>query len=145
MKLGFSYKHGLATLVTLTWLILTVACLRRASSWTITRPSSRQCDNPTWSHTALLSRLHARCRSPFWTHNRRVGCWGGALWRACILTMSQWPSGLTTCLLLVTRGPGSEPLEGLEWNWDSPVRVVLLQSKQCTPFPSAYVNVGSPW
>jgi hypothetical protein len=36
--------------------------LRRASSWTVTRPSCWQCDNPTWSHTAFLSRFHARCR-----------------------------------------------------------------------------------
>jgi hypothetical protein len=35
------------------------------------------CDNPTWSHTAILSRFHARCRSLFWLHN---------LWRACNLT-----------------------------------------------------------
>jgi hypothetical protein len=38
--------------------------LRRASSRTITRPSCRQCDNPTWSHTVLSFRFHARCRSP---------------------------------------------------------------------------------
>ncbi len=40
--------------------------LRRASSRTITKPSCRQCDNPTWSHTAFLSRFHAHCRSYFW-------------------------------------------------------------------------------
>ncbi len=38
--------------------------LRWASSRTITRPSYRQCDNPTWSHTVLSFRFHARCRSP---------------------------------------------------------------------------------
>jgi hypothetical protein len=54
--------------------------LRCALSRTITRPSCRQCDNPTLSHTAFLSWFHARCRSPFWLH------WGGALWRACNLT-----------------------------------------------------------
>jgi hypothetical protein len=59
-------------------------CLRRASSRTITRPSCRQCDNPTWSHTALLSWFHVRCRSSFTTDI--VSCWGGALWRACNLT-----------------------------------------------------------
>ncbi len=53
---------------------------------TITRPSCRQCDNLTWSHTAFLSRFRARCRSHFRLHNRRSGCWGGALWRACNLT-----------------------------------------------------------
>jgi hypothetical protein len=26
-----------------------------------------------------------------------VGCWGGALWKACNLTMSHWSSGLTLC------------------------------------------------
>ncbi len=64
--------------------------LRRASSRTVTRPSCWQCDNPTWSHTAFLSRFHARCRSRFRLHNRfttdGVGCWGGFLWRACNLT-----------------------------------------------------------
>ncbi len=60
--------------------------LRRASSQTITRPSCRQCDNPTWSHTALISQFHARCRSPFRLHNRRSQLLGGALWRACNLT-----------------------------------------------------------
>jgi hypothetical protein len=45
-------------------------------------------DNPTLSHTALLSRFHACCRSAFWLHNRhsrQLGGWG-ALWRACNLT-----------------------------------------------------------
>ncbi len=51
-------------------------CLQRASSQTVTRPSCRQCDNPTWSHTAFLSRFHARCRSSFQLHNHEVGCWG---------------------------------------------------------------------
>jgi hypothetical protein len=51
-------------------------CLRWTSSRTVTRPSCWQCGNPTWSHTAILSRFHA------WI----VGCWGGALWRACNLT-----------------------------------------------------------
>jgi hypothetical protein len=39
--------------------------LRQASSRTITELLCRQCDNFTWSHTALLSRFHARCRSSF--------------------------------------------------------------------------------
>ncbi len=51
--------------------------LRWASSQTITRPSSRQCDNPTWSHTAFLSRFHARSRSPFRLHNWRSPLLGG--------------------------------------------------------------------
>ncbi len=60
--------------------------LRRALSQTITRPSCRQCDNPTWSHTALLSWFHAGCRSPSGFTTDRVSCWGGVLWRAYNLT-----------------------------------------------------------
>jgi hypothetical protein len=59
--------------------------LRRASSQTPTRPSYRQCDNPTCSHTALLSRFHVRSRSSFWLHNRHSRLLGGALWRSCNL------------------------------------------------------------
>jgi hypothetical protein len=46
----------------------------------------RQCDNPTWSHTALLSRFHARCRSSFQLHIRHRRQLGGALCRPCNLT-----------------------------------------------------------
>ncbi len=60
--------------------------LRRASSQTITRPLCRQCDNPTWSHTALLSQFHARCRSPFRLHNRRSWLLGGSPVESCNLT-----------------------------------------------------------
>ncbi len=61
--------------------------LRQALSQTITRPSCWQCDdNPTWSHTALLSWFHAGCRSPSGFTTGRVSCWGGVLWRACNLT-----------------------------------------------------------
>jgi hypothetical protein len=59
---------------------------RRASFRSITRPLYPQCDNPTWSYTALLSRFHARCRSSFQLHIHIVGYWGGAIWRACNLT-----------------------------------------------------------
>jgi hypothetical protein len=78
--------------------------LRWASSRTITWPSCRQCDNPTWSHTALLSRFHARCRSSFRLHNRRRRLLGGgrrspieSLQFHCIHTMSHWSSGLPVC------------------------------------------------
>ncbi len=75
--------------------------LRWASSRTVTRPSCRQYDNPTWSHTAILSRFHARCRSPFRLHNRRSRLLGGSpvesLQSHMILTMSHWSSGLTLC------------------------------------------------
>ncbi len=84
-------------------------CLRRASSQTITRPSCRQCDNPSWSHTAFLSRFHARCRSPFQLHNRRSWLLGGSPVESLQslhshhVSLVQW----TTCLLPVTRNPGS--------------------------------------
>ncbi len=72
--------------------------LRRASSKTVTRPSCRQWDIPTWSHTALLSRFHARCRSPFRLHNWHSQLLGGSpvesLQSHCIHTMSHWSSGL---------------------------------------------------
>ncbi len=61
--------------------------LGRALSPTVTRPSCRQCDNPIWFHTALLSQFHARRRSSFRLHNRHSRLLGGgALWRACTLT-----------------------------------------------------------
>ncbi len=103
--------------------------LRRASSWTITRPSCRQCDNPTWSHTAFLSWFHARCRSPFRLHNWRSWLLGGSsvesLQSHFILTMSHWSSGLPVCFpsqetqVQIARGV-------LMWNWDSPVSNVSL-------------------
>ncbi len=75
---------------------------RRASSWTITRSSCWQCDNSTWSHTALLSWFHARCRSPFRLHNRWSRLLGGgspvgSLQSHFILTMSHWSSRLPVC------------------------------------------------
>ncbi len=51
--------------------------LRRVSSWTVTRSSCRQCDNLTWSHTALLSQFHARCRSSFQLYIRHSLLLGG--------------------------------------------------------------------
>ncbi len=61
--------------------------LRRASSRTINRPSCWQYDNPTWSHTALLSQFHARCRFSFRLHSRHSRLLGGGtLWRAWNLT-----------------------------------------------------------
>ncbi len=77
-------------------------CLRRSSSQTITRPSCRQCDNPTLSHTALLSRFHARCRSSFRFHNRHSRLLGGgspmeSLQSHCIHTQFHWSSGPPVC------------------------------------------------
>ncbi len=71
--------------------------LRRASSWTVTWPSCWQCDNPTWSHTALLSLLHIRSRSSFPLYNHIIGRWGGStvesLQSHCIHTQFYWSSG----------------------------------------------------
>ncbi len=111
--------------------------LRRASSRTITRPLCRQCDNPTWSHTAFQSRFHARCRSPFWLHNQRSQMLGGSpvesLQSHFILTMSHWFSGLTLCF--PSQGTWVQiPLGVLMWNRDSPVSVVSL-----------HIFIRKPW
>ncbi len=103
-------------------------CLRRASSQTITRPSCWQFDNPTWSHTALLSRFHACCRSPFWLHNWRSRLLGGSpvesLQSHFILTMSHWSSGPPVCFL--SQGTRVQISCGvLMWNRDSSVLLVL--------------------
>ncbi len=97
---------------------------------TVTRPSCRQCDSPTWSHTAFLSRFHACCRSPFWLHNRRSRLLGGSpvesLQSHMILTMSHWSSGLPVCF----PPQGSQiqiPWGVLMWNQDSSVSVVSPQ------------------
>ncbi len=77
--------------------------LRRASSRTITRPLCQQCDNPTWSHTALLSRFHARWRSSFRRHNGHSPLLGGSsvesLQSHCIRTQFHWSSGTPVCFL----------------------------------------------
>ncbi len=101
---------------------------------TVTRPSCRQFDSPTWSHTAFLSRFHDCYKSPFRLHNRPSRLLGGSpvesLQSHMILTMSHWSSGLT-CLLPVTRVTSSNLLGGLMWNRDSPVSVVSLQTHGC--------------
>ncbi len=60
-----------------------------------------QCDNPTWSHTALLSWFHARCRSSFRLHNRHSRLLGGSpvksLQSHCIHTQFHWTSGSPDC------------------------------------------------
>jgi hypothetical protein len=70
---------------------------------------------PTWSHTALLSRFHARCRSSFWLHNHRVSCSRGEpcgepliSLRSHYVSLVQW----TTHLLPVMRDPGSNSQGG---------------------------------
>ncbi len=105
--------------------------LRRTLSWTVTRPPYGQCDNPTWSHTAFLSRFHAHCRSPFQLRNRRSRLLGGSpvesLQSHFILTMSHWSSGLPICF--PSQGTQVQiPSGALMWNRDSPVSVVSLQA-----------------
>ncbi len=74
--------------------------LRQASSPTVTRPSCRQCDNPIWSHTALLSRFQSHCRSFFWL-NWYSRLLGGSLVESlqslCIHTQFHWSSGPPLC------------------------------------------------
>ncbi len=88
--------------------------LRRASSQTVTRPSCWQCDNPTWSHTAFLSRFHARCRSFFQLHNRQSWLLGGSpvesLQSHFILTMSHCPVDYPFASR--HKGPGFKPPGG---------------------------------
>ncbi len=104
--------------------------LRGASSRTITRPWCRQCDNPTWSNTALMSWFHVRCRTPFRLHNRQSQLLGGSpvesLQSHFILTISHWSSGLPVCF--PSQGTRVQIPRGvLMWNQDSAVSIVLLQ------------------
>ncbi len=123
--------------------------LRRASSRTVTRPSYRQCDNPTWSHTAFLSQFHARW-SPFRLHNRWSRLLGGSpvesLQSHFILTMSHWSSGLPVCF--PSQGTQVQiPWGVLKWNQDSPVSDVSLHTyiyhahtPQYPPPPNTYLH-----
>jgi hypothetical protein len=88
--------------------------LRWDSSQTVTRLSCWLCDNPTWSHTALLSWFQARCRSSIWLHNRHSRLLGGALWRACNLTaFTHSSTGLAVHLFASCHeGPGFNPQGG---------------------------------
>jgi hypothetical protein len=76
-------------------------CLKRALSQTVTRSLCRQCDNPTWSHTALLSWFHACCRSSFRLTNRHSQLLGGrpleSLQSHCIHIQFHWSSGPPVC------------------------------------------------
>ncbi len=81
---------------------------------TITRPSCCQCDNPTWSHTAFLSRFHPHCRSPFRLHKRQMAAGGEPYAEPAIslhfhhVSLVQW----TNHLLPITRDLGSNPQGG---------------------------------
>ncbi len=104
--------------------------VRRATSRTVTKPSCWQCENPTWSHTAFLSRFHTRCSSSFRLHNLRSRLLGGSpvesLQSHFILPMSHWSSGLPVCF--PSQGTHVQISRGvLMWIRDSLVSVVLLQ------------------
>ncbi len=89
--------------------------LRRASSRTITRPSCRQCDNPTWFHTALLSLFHAHCRSSFRLHNPHSRLLGGEPCGAPAISLHSHTVSLVQWvnpLLPVMRNPCSIPRGG---------------------------------
>jgi hypothetical protein len=107
--------------------------LRQVSSQALTRLSCRQCDNPSWSHTALLSRFdgfNLAAGPPFGFTTDIVGCWGWALCRPVIslhsytVPLVQW----STRLLPVMRDPGSIHRGVLMWDWDSPVSVISQQN-----------------
>ncbi len=101
--------------------------LRRASSWTVTRPSCWQCDNPTWSHTALLSGFTLAEGPPSGFTTDIVGCWGGALWRACYLTAFIHSS--TGPPVYLSWGTWVQSPGGIVmWNLDSPFNIGLLQA-----------------
>jgi hypothetical protein len=123
--------------------------LRRASSQTVVRPSSWQCDNPTWSHTALLSRFHTRCRSSFRLHNRHNWLlWGSpvdSLQSHCIRTMSHWSSGLPICFPSWGTQVQSQGGGVLVWNWDSPISIVSLQGLQCIILYEPNLSLGQPF
>jgi hypothetical protein len=78
--------------------------LRRASSRTITRPSYQQCDNPTWSHPSLQVSLPAS--QPTESAAGGEPCGEPAISLLSYhVSLVQW----TTCLLPITRDPGSNP------------------------------------
>ncbi len=104
-------------------------CLRWASSRNVIKLLCWQCDNPTWSHTALLSQFHARCRSSFWLHNQHSRLLGGSpvesLQSHCIHTHSSI-GPVVQLFASCYEGHGSIPRGVLLWNQDSPVSTVLL-------------------
>ncbi len=121
--------------------------LRRASSWTITRPSCRQCDNPTWSHRALLSRFHAVCRSSLRLHNRHGRLLGGGepYWepatslRSYHVSLVQWVNPL----LPVMRDLGSIPRRGT-YRYVYETRILLLAlSRYSTHFTWGTLFIGT--
>jgi hypothetical protein len=77
--------------------------LRWALSRSVIRPPCQFSDNPTWSHTALLSWFKARCGSSFRLHNRHSRLLGRSpvesLQSHCIHTQFHWSSGPPVCFL----------------------------------------------
>ncbi len=118
--------------------------LRQALSRTVTRTSYRQCDNPTWSHTALLSRFHARCRSSFRLHNRHSWLLGGSpvesLQSHCIHTQSHWSSRSTLCSgqLIVAEGALGVQLTLL-------LRLPSVSHLPLNRYPPPLESLQSPW
>ncbi len=128
VKLGFSCCRCLATLMPRRdWSLW--PRLRWASSQTVTRPSCQQCDNPTWSHTALLSQFHARCMSSFLLHNWYSQLLGRnlleSLQSCCIHTQLHWSSGPPVCF--PSWGTRAQPQGVLMWIRNSPFSVGSLQ------------------
>ncbi len=127
MKPGFSCWRCLATLVTPTW---SNHWLRHPQGASLGSAPTMCKPRSTWSHSFPVSVSRSLQVSLLASQPTESAAGGEALWRACNLTwfstMSHWSSGLT-CLLPVTRDPGSNPLGELMWNWDSPVSVVSLQ------------------
>jgi hypothetical protein len=82
--------------------------LRRTSSRTVTRPLCWQCDNPTCTVFCPSFMLAAGPSSDFTTDI--VGCWGGALWRACnLIAFINSSTGLVV-------HPSASPHEGPGFN-----------------------------
>jgi hypothetical protein len=114
--------------------------LRWASSQTITRPSCWQCDNPTWSHIALLSRFHARWRPSCRLHNQHSQLLGGKHSNIVSLlcgdpaislhshtfSLVQWINPL----LPVMRDPGSIPRGVLMLN----LNLIVTTVHMCVPW-----------
>jgi hypothetical protein len=102
--------------------------LRGASSRTVTRPLCRQCDNPTWSHTASVpvSRsLQVLLPASQLTQSAAGGEPCGELaisLHSYTVPLVQW----STWLLPGMRDLGLTPRGVFMWNRDSPVSVVSL-------------------
>ncbi len=104
--------------------------LRRVSSRTVTRPSCRQDDNPTWFTQLFCPSFPLAAGPPSVFTTDIVGCWGEALCRACNLTAftHSFTGPVVHPFASRHEGPGFNPQGVLMWNPDSPVSIVLLHS-----------------